>query len=426
MEPTTKQRNLLAVPLLAATVALLGACAVPSGGTVITTGVTYSGQFSIISPASYFFDGTGGDRLTVDAVYIDDSDGSSHATDVVVVAPDGSQLTAVRNFGRTFTVELPATGRYRLELRYPNADPFVHRYYLKVALDEDGGPAPFGLLDGPSIMAGQMVVYTYAGTAGERLNSYRATIVDPSGGPVPENGLLMGQVTLPVDGTYRVEVVQSGAALTQDLVGGAIQLGLTSTPPLLDNQHIAYSYAGSAGEPLGVIGGHYRVVAPDGSAVVGDTIAGERLVLPSDGTYSVVVTAYPFGDADPESTDLWLSHDYEVGPIAPGVTTPPADRLPGQSLSYTYAGTAGEELWVRTMRFLPLPTCPDQSFPGGFYYVTQAVYAPDGSRLGCTAVDDGTYSWLVYDLPVTGTYDVVITPKVADKSFEIGVASYLP
>lgn len=151
----------------------------------------------------------------------------------------------------------------------------------------------------------------------------------------------------------------------------------------------------------------------------------ERLVLPVDGSYTIILSEFPVGPPVPETRDLQLSHDFDAGPIAPGVTALPADLAPGQSIAYTYAGSAGEGLWIRTLHILPVPSCDGTHPPGVYPNVTQTVYAPDGARFACTSgVDDGVNSWLRYEIPVGGTYRIIITPTTGSLSFDVGVQSF--
>lgn len=413
------------IAILAVVSALGAACVTPSGGTLISTGIRYSGEYSIISPATYYFDGTAGDHLTLEATS-PDGFGGTVASIVTVRDPGGAPLSASRQLGFTVTVELPTTGRYRIELHWPGADTFPHTYSLRAALDEFRGPVTLGALEAPPVMAGQAVTWSYPGTAGEVLNTYRATVIDEGGTPVPDNGV-DGRVTLPADATYTIQVVQSGAALTKDLEGGAVGIGQTVTPPLLANQGIRYTYLGTAGEALGTIAGTwYEISAPDGSILQGRTLAAQRLELPVDGTYLITIRPFLAIGPGPVTEELWLSHDYAAGPIGPGTTSLPGDRVPGQSVVYDYAGTAGEALWVHTVRLFSYPTCPFLDQPGSFPHATHVVEAPDGAPLNCTITDDGTQTWTIFDLPVDGTYRLVVTPKTFTVTFGVGLQSFLP
>jgi len=408
------------VGVLAVLAAALVACVPPAGG-VVGLGV-HRGSISTISPANFYYDGTAGDRLNVWSVEGDGTIDGSQVHQVTIRNPDGTVLTPIRQAPPVSrTVELPTTGRYRIQLTVPPTFLDILPITLALSLDEHRGPASLGTLETP-LYTGQMLTWTWDGTAGDRLNVFRATLRDPGGVPVPENGELRGQVTLPETGTYTVEVLLAFAALSEDIDGGTIDLGLTTTPPLLPDQHISYQYSGTAGEAIGMRADSseiHRIVDPGGAVVKPDGASTQRVVLPSTGNYRVILTKGAFPRLA-QAVDLWVGGDVDAGPISAGVTTTPGID-PGQSVSYSYAGTAGEQLWVRTIRFLPWPPTG-----GGMPNITMAVFAPDGSPVTGSHVDDGTHSWLVHDLATSGTHRVVLTPLAPRPPIEVGIHSVPP
>lgn len=119
---------------------------------MITTDTYYRGQFSVILPVSYYYDGTAGGRLTVLADY----GGHYFAAPLVTVyGPNGAALSPISTTDQSRTVELPSTGRYKVELKVPEVSVGVYTYSLLLALDEFRGPAHLGALDAPTNV-GQM------------------------------------------------------------------------------------------------------------------------------------------------------------------------------------------------------------------------------------------------------------------------------
>lgn len=371
----------------AALLVLAVGCAAPSGGTVVGPG-TYSGEFSIISPITYYFDGTAGDRLNACVVWY--TGGETFTAPVTVTKSGGPVLTPRPDGGW----DLPATDRYKLEFRYTGVDTFPHTYYFSLNVDEYRGVTGLGLLEraGP---CGQRLTYTYEGAAGEVLNVYEATVFDPSGAEVPENGQLEGQHVLPVTGDYTVLVGARTAALSHDIFAGPIGLGRTALPVHLPGQWVRYDYAGSTAEALGVSSGAgafgmsgTTVVAPGGTLLTGDYVGSPRLVLPDDGLYTVAALG----------GEIWLSHDLEAGELQVGANPVPG-LVPGQSVAFDLTGSPGQVVQLRTTD--NVPGVPPKVF----------LSDPLGSVLTFDPYDDGTNQWDRYTLSADGTHRVLVTPS---------------
>lgn len=171
-----------------------------------------------------------------------------------------------------------------------------------------------------------------------------------------------------------------GTVVTQGYYSG--QYSITNSP-------VTYSYDGVAGGSLNV---HFvdslsgetstplaSLVAPDGVTVPAVELRGSyarRYVLPLTGRYTIRLQ-YPDVDTYVRRYDLAISQDEDRGLTGLGRL---GSALPGQRVTYHYAGTAGERL---------------------NRYGVDRVIGPDGQ----TVVNNGIRSGQV-SLPATGDYRV--------------------
>lgn len=383
----------LAVVLIAA------GCAAPSGGTVVTQGF-YDGEYSIISPVTYGYDGVAGQDLNL--YFVDTGTGEESTPSLRLVAPGGATVAASElRGGYTKRFILPVTGRYSIHLRYPNNDTSVRRYTLAVSRDEDRGVTGLRRLD--SVLPGQQVTYDYAGTAGERLNRYGVLrILGPGAAEVTNNGLRSAQVTLPATGTYRLVVDRPNAVISHDLPALDVAPGATTVPELLPGQHLDLRYVGVAGEVLGVGNANtsYRAelrLPGDVPFPTGLPSRGTRYVLPVDGTYLVVLTNNAaFGSG---GTAVWLSADLDLGVRGEGSWTA-VGRVPGQSFTVTYVATAGAPVRLRT--FDPPGVKP-----------AVIVSAPSGSTVEGVRDPSPPFvsdPWSTYTFTESGPHRILVVP----------------
>jgi hypothetical protein len=380
-------------------VLIAAGCAAPSGGTVVTQGF-YDGEYSIISPVTYGYDGVAGQDLNL--YFTDTRTGETSTPSLTLVAPGGAVVPAVELRGSyTKRFILPVTGRYSIQLRYPDADTGVRRYLLAVSRDEDRGPTGLGRLG--SVIAGQRVSYDYAGTAGERLNRYGVTrIVGPGGVEVTNNGLRSAQVTLPVTGDYRLTVELSNAVISHDLAPIDAGLGATAVPELLPGQHADLRYAGTAGEALGIgtSNSAYSLelrLPGDAPFPGGLPSRGTRYVLPISGTYLIALTGDP--NHGSVGTNILLSADLDLGVRGEG-SWPAVGRVRGQSFTVTYEAPAGAQVRLRTLD------------PPGVKPAI-VVTAPSGSTVeGVRDPEPPVVSdpWSTYTLTESGAHRILVIP----------------
>lgn len=290
---------------------------------------------------------------------------------------------------------------------------------------------------------GQNARYTFSGTQGQRVSlaisgvslapsgSFEVvSLLSPSGANLGGSGVTtttgwIDTKTLPASGVYTILVDPGGAAtgsstltlydvppdvsgtLTPSQTGDALSPS-TSTP----GQNAKLTFAGSQGQRVSLKisdialsgGGTFEAVSilkPDGSSLASAgvlTSSGwiDTQTLPFTGTYTVFV------DPDRGATASTTLRAYDVPPDFAGLIDPESDNavnetttVPGQDARLTFAGTAGDTVYVpRGGVTIPLSWVK--------------VLKPDGSQLVGTPLSGAGDGSLTATLPTTGTYTVLV------------------
>ena len=288
-------------------------------------------------------------------------------------------------------------------------------------------------------VAGDKARITFDGVASSRISlnitnvsvpfSY-VSIQKPNGGgdlvsptAVFTNGKFIDVVTLPTSGVYTIYInPQSNGTgsltltlydVPQDVAGnltpsqsGDVLSPGTSTP----GQNARLTFVGATGQRVSLkisgvtlsSGGTFEtvsIVKPDGSTLAGSGLVQssgwiDTQILPSAGTYTVLV------DPDTATTSTSTIRVYDVPPdISASIDPESADAVgetttvPGQDARLTFAGTAGQTVYI----------------PRGGVTISGSqirLLKPDGSQLAGTAVLGAGESTLSATLPTTGTYTV--------------------
>ncbi|WP_412537935.1 hypothetical protein R8Z50_18930 [Longispora sp. K20-0274] len=183
----------------------------------------------------------------------------------------------------------------------------------------------------------------------------------------------------------------------------------------LPAQRAVASFAGTAGQKvlLSLAGGTYGTASnatatlrrPDGGTLAtancGLSCAFEGVTLPTTGTYTLVHD--PKNDLTGTiSLQAWsVAADRTIAVTADGSATT-VNTTPGQNAALTFPGTAGQRVAVRVSA---------GSYPAA--EATVVLRRPDGSTLAQNTAC-GTGCFLdTRSLPVTGTYTVLVDPKLA-------------
>jgi subtilisin family serine protease len=322
----------------------------------------------------------------------------------------------------------------------------------------DGAPATVSI---PSASAANRVAVTFSATAGQAItvNSTRGTmdcssqtfsLVGPSGQiVVPQTGVsLCSSPTflfltgLPADGTYTLylfpsssqtgtftlQVLSSYVTASATIDGPSVPIAIPSTSP---GRHAALTFAGTAGQAVyvnfaretsGCDSQTFSLVGPSGQIIVPQTgispcsslVVLPPTVLPATGTY----TLYEFPSSTQSGTfglqvlSKYLTATATVDGPTTTVTIPSSS--PGQRAAITFAGTAGQAIYVNSPK--GTVDCSLMWFslvgPSG-----QVVTQQTGTRLcGNSTVASPTA------LPATGTYTLYVTPD-GDGTFGLQVLS---
>ncbi|HEY3141700.1 MAG TPA: DUF6531 domain-containing protein, partial [Acidimicrobiales bacterium] len=303
-----------------------------TGGTIVVDGPSV--PINITAPGQTVdltFAGTADQKVSL---FASDRTFPDFSAGVQLVAPDGTSLGRRFLGGMPVNDVLPQTGTYHLVIgQYPGQEPAVGSAMFQmfnVPPDVSGSIAPGGAPVAVHLaVVGQAAELTFSGTAGQRVS------LVPSGNTIPTNsalvsvrapdgssivttffGYVVGPVTLPADGIYRLRIDQYRAAtqmatgdvtltmfnVPPDVSGGALTPGgspvtVTLTVP---GQAAELTFAGTTGQQLNLelsgttfpaTSAWVRVFKPDGTALASAFPNGVigPMTLPADGTYNVRV-----------------------------------------------------------------------------------------------------------------------------------------
>ncbi len=364
---------------------------------------------------------------------------------VTISKPDGTLLDSFYTSDSTgghALPTLPIAGAYAVQVQVIGGTEATFNLMLSSdttdALVVNGSAKTFS-----STRAGQAVSYTFNGSVRQNLNLSMTGdtiqgdtffyVYNPNGtlltSTIMSNwGAVSGAVTsgslslnyLPTTGSYKVRVSPTGGtgsitvALAEGMSGTLAVDGSATAVNLIAWQDGSYTFNGAVGQNLGLglseiitnpIGRNITVTIrnPDGS-ILGSydaygSAGGYALPsLPAAGTYTVLI--------DPGSNavtlNLLLSSDAMGTLTANGSALTYSSARVGQAASYTFNGTAGQNLSV---------SMTGDTFPGN---TTFSVYNPNGTLLMNAYVANGgataSGSLSLTTLPVTGNYIVRVSP----------------
>jgi hypothetical protein len=368
---------------------------------------------------------------------------SAAAIDGVLAPVSGTYLVLVSSFDSG----LDGTGTYRLAMTLssgPNT----------VSPGDQGGALTNGAIHTGQIVTGDLDVWTFTATAGQRLGVHIGEIVDsrdfrPWIRLWAPNGAILGStsgtdaaaidgVVAPVAGTYRVLVAtfdsgldgtgtyrlmlaKTGAPVTvsEGDQGGPLTNGAMHVGEILQGDVDVWTFTAAAGERIGIHVGEttqtddfrpwIRLWAPNG-AVLGSTsnvaaAAIDGVVAPVSGTYLVLVGSFDSGLDGTGTYRLTSVHTAGANTVSEGdeggALTVGAiftgQIVTGDVDVWTFTATAGERLGVHVGEI----TDNNDLRPW------IRLWAPNGATLGSTSGTDAAAIDGVV-APVAGTYRVLV------------------
>lgn len=437
-----------------------------SVGTQLPLGFTSPGQNGTVT-----FSGTAGQRMAVNVSGVTVGSSISAGTNITVLNPDATTLTAATAVGTTgkffepvtlsqtgtYTIRIDPqganTGSLKLDLFNPAAD-------STGTLTLGGAAVPFSVA---ASAAGQNGTLTFSGTAGQKvaLNfssvtigslvaGTNVTVKTPAGTAlvptfaVGTSGGFMDRTTLPATGTYTIVLNPQGAntgsmnmqgfvvpadvAATTTAAASPTPVTLTNTVP---GQNMSVTFTGAlnqrifvdlTGDSIGTSatsGAQVSLIRPN-SVALGTTInvgtnGGfvDTTALPVAGTYTLKVnpTGANTGSVTVSVYSVPVDSSGAISLLTSGGASGStlALTVPGQNFSRTFTGTAG--------RYVSLDMSPIAfgASPGFGAQVT--ITSPAGTNLvigpfNSTTIAVGTNGALMapVKLPSTGTYTVRVNP----------------
>jgi len=340
---------------------------------------------------------------------------------VALLKPDGTTLVSnTVGSGADLDAQLPVSGTYTIFVNPSGTTTGSVTFTL--SSDLAGTIAINGAAVPVTTRSGQNTRLTFDGTAGQRVSLGVANstfpccifvgILNPDGSTLasacPECGHDL-DTQLPVTGTYTVLADPGNPAgsltltLSADITGPIVVNGPSVLATTRPGQNVRLTFDGTAGQPvsLGVTGSTYPccifvgILNPDGTTLVSACPeCGHDLdtQLPVSGTYAVLVD--PSNAAG--SLTLALSTDI-AGPIVLNGPSVNATTRSGQDIRLTFDGTIGQRVSLGVLN----STYPCCIFVG--------ILNPDGTTLSSACPECAQD--LDTQLPVTGTYTVLVDPK---------------
>jgi subtilisin family serine protease len=423
------------------------------GGDPVTVTVSSPGD-----KARLTFDGTAGDRVSLELGDVTIGTSCCSSASLSIVGPDGVALVAPSNFGTrggfVDTRTLPLTGSYRIVVD-PQGDSVgsVTLTLYDVPADDEAAIEPGG---GPvsveTTVPGQDAVLTFSASAGERVSlklddvtigssccsSAKVSILKPDGAALLSptnfgtNGGFIDTKTLPLTGTYRIEIdpqansVGSAAASLYDVPldaaatvapgGGPVSVA-TSVP----GQNAEVVFSGTAGRRISLkltdvtfgssccSSAKVSILRPDGTTLVSATNFGttggfvDTKQLPQTGAYRIVL--------DPQSNAVGSAtvtlYDVPTDPTGTLVLGGPTSTLtldvPGQNGWRTFSGTAGRTVTLKLTAVTIGTSCCNSA--------KVSILRPDGTTLVSPTNFGTSGKALTFSLPASGVYSIFVDPQ---------------
>jgi deoxycytidine triphosphate deaminase len=430
-------------------------------GGPLTNGAIHTGEILQGDVDVWTFTANAGDRIGVHVGEITDTDdfrpwiriwapngavvgdtsGVAAAALDVAAPVTGDYLVLVASFDAGFD----GTGTYRLTMTHTPGP-------ITVSADDQGGPLTNGAIHTGEILQGDVDVWTFTASIGDRIGVHVGQITDnddfrpwiriwaPNGAVIGDTSgtdAAVLDVAAPVSGnylvlvasfdsgfdgtgTYRLTMTHTPGPITVSPgdEGGPLTNGATHTGEIVKGDVDVWTFTANAGERIALHVGEItdtadfrpwiRIWAPNG-AVVGDTSGTDAAVLdvaaPVTGNYLVLVASFDAGFDGTGTYRLTLNHSAAAVTISPGdqggpvtLGTPNAGEIVQGDLDvWTVSAVAGERITVQIAQ-----TSETDDFRPWI-----RLWAPNGAVLGNVSGLDTTSINSVL-APVTGTYQILV------------------
>lgn len=412
-------------------------------GTATSITTTIPGQEAQIK-----FNGTSGQRI---ALKVTSMTYPTPQVRIAILKPDGTELVPQGGYTTSYTgswldtVTLPGDGEYTITI-----DPWEPEHTGTIGLTvydvpaDVAGTATLSATGQPATIStsnpGQNGRVTFSGTDGQRISllvnskTYSdnpcLTILKPDGGVLREltcvsQNSFIDTMTLPANGEYAIlvdprysdtgsmtfTVYDVPADASQSIAPSASGASATLTTPT-PGQNSKATFDGTSGQRISmrVDSDSYAslvelsLLKPDGTPLIPkDAIFGgkffDTVVLPANGTYTVAIDPYDrfTGSAGLTVFDVPADPSVPITPTTSGDTKTVSTSVPGQNALLPFAGATGQRLSLRV----------DSS---SYASAQLSIKRPGGTNLVApTGVSTGT-TISVPQLPVTGTYNIVVDP----------------
>jgi YD repeat-containing protein len=354
-----------------------------------------------------------------------------------VKKPDGSELASgsLDTSGGFLEIPyLPATGTYTILVDPSDAGTGNIVLTLNDATDITNTITPGGAaVVITTTVPGQNARLTFSGTPGQRIAvnvstnfsvCWTLTILKPDGSNLFSNfgcggSLFVDPQQLPVSGTYTILIDPSGAGTGQTTVTaydvtdvtGTVTIGGPSVSPAITTpgQVIRLTFSGTSSVRLSVNAAStfntcwtLTILKPDSTQLsstfgCGSTIFLDPQQLPATGTYTLI--ADPSGAGTGQVTvNLYSVTDTTQSITIGGASVVSPISTPGQVARLTFSGTTSQRLSVNSAS--TFNTC-----------WTLTILKPDSTQLSSTFGCGSTIFLDPQQLPVNGTYTIVIDPS---------------
>src|SRR5262249_33807685 len=283
---------------------------------------------------------------------------------------------------------------------------------------------------------GQNARVTFDGSASQRIsiNITNATfqfallsILRPDGSTLGNNRFIgpgatfIDTTTLPSARGYLISIDPNGACTGSATVqiydvppdaGGPITpsgapVTVTTTVP---GQNGRLTFAGTAGQRVSLVISNVtyssataQLLDPSGNSVGGSVLFGtsggfvDTRTLPSTGTYSITIDP-PNTTTGSATFTLYNVPPDVTGTITPGSSFVTSISTPGQNANYTFAGTAGQRISLKTGPSTISMGYVSITGPGGVQVVSRTLFSSFETFVDARA------------LPATGTYTLTVDP----------------